>query len=67
MIFDVIVVVLLLAILGWTWTAAAYLRLICGQLNTLIYEIQRLKLPADRLKPITFCPSFRGYCGVRVQ
>jgi hypothetical protein len=45
MIFDVIVVVILLGILGWTWTAAALLRLICGQLNTLIYEIQRLELP----------------------
>lgn len=45
MIFDVIVVVILLGILGWTWTAAALLRLIWGQLNTLIYEIQRLKLP----------------------
>jgi hypothetical protein len=40
MIFDTIVVVLLLGILGWTWTAAAYLRYISGQLNTLILEIQ---------------------------
>jgi len=42
MIFDVIVVVLLVGILGWTWTSAAYLRLISGQLNTLILEIQEL-------------------------
>lgn len=42
MIFDVIVVVLLVAILAWTWTAAAYLRYIGGQLNTLICEVQEL-------------------------
>lgn len=42
MIFDVIVVVLLIAILGWTWTAAALLRYIGGQLNTLICEVKEL-------------------------
>jgi hypothetical protein len=42
MIFDVIVVVLLLGILGWTWTSAAYLRLISGQLNTVIAQIQEV-------------------------
>jgi hypothetical protein len=42
MIFEVIVVVLLIAILVWTWTAAALLRYIGAQLNTLIPEIQEL-------------------------
>jgi hypothetical protein len=42
MIFDVIVVVLIVGILGWTWTCAAYLRYISGQLNTLILEIPEL-------------------------
>jgi hypothetical protein len=47
-IFEIIVVVLLIAILGWTWTAAALLRYIGGQLNTLIYEIQQFRLETQQ-------------------
>jgi len=42
MIGTIIIIVLLAGILGWTWTCAAYLRYISGQLNTVILEIQEL-------------------------
>lgn len=47
MIFDAITVVLLLGILAWTWTAAAYLRAMSGQLNQLIFEVQRSKVTGE--------------------
>jgi hypothetical protein len=42
MIFDTILAILLVGILAWAWTCAAYLRHISGQLNSLILEIQEL-------------------------
>jgi hypothetical protein len=41
MIGTVIVVVLLLGILAWTWTCAAYLRYIAGQIGDLSSTVQR--------------------------
>jgi hypothetical protein len=52
MIFDAIVIVPLVGILGWTWTCAALLRFIGGQLNTLIHEVQQLASPHDASTPL---------------